>query len=62
MARGSQTSFFLGLSFVAYFVLLLSPLGFLQTANAAESAQEPLQENYGTGKLLHVSAAGIYSF
>lgn len=48
MARGNQTSFFLGLSFVAYFILLLSPLAFMQTVNA-EDAQDPIQESYGTG-------------
>ncbi|KAH6679346.1 dnaK-type molecular chaperone BiP [Halenospora varia] len=47
MARGNQTSFVLGLSFLAYFALLFSPLAFLGTARAED--QEPLaQENYGT--------------
>jgi len=49
MARGNQSSLFVGLSAVFYFLLLLSPLALLQTASA-ESSQDPLQESYGTGK------------
>lgn len=50
MARGNQTPFYLGLSALFYLVLLFSPLALLQTAQA-QSDQDPLQENYGTGKL-----------
>jgi heat shock protein 5 len=49
MARSNQTSMFLGLSALFYFVLLFSPLAFLQTAHA-QSDQDPLQESYGTGE------------
>jgi endoplasmic reticulum chaperone BiP len=49
MARGNQTPFYLGLSALFYLILLFSPLALLQTANA-QSDQEPLQENYGTGR------------
>lgn len=38
----------MSLSALFYFVLLMSPLAFVSTANAA-SNQDPLQESYGTG-------------
>jgi len=47
MARSHQTSL-LGISILAFFGLLFS-VGFLSTAHA-QSDQDPLQENYGTGK------------
>ncbi|RDW75233.1 glucose-regulated protein-like protein [Coleophoma cylindrospora] len=43
MARGSRSSFFMGLSALFYFVLLLAPLTAI-----AQSDQDPLQESYGT--------------
>jgi heat shock protein 5 len=46
MARAHQTSL-LGFSILALFALLFS-VGFLGTAHA-QSDQDPLQENYGTG-------------
>ena len=47
MARANQTSL-LGFSILAFFALLFS-VGFLSTAHA-QSDQDPLQEQYGTGK------------
>ncbi len=49
MARGSSSQFVLGFSALFYLCLLFSPLALLSTAHA-QSDQEPLQENYGTGK------------
>ena len=51
MASGNRSSLFVGLSAIFYLVLLFSPLAFFQTAHA-QSDQDPLQESYGTGKLL----------
>lgn len=50
MAQGNRTSFFLGLSALAYFLILFAPLALVGQAQA-QSEQDPLQENYGTGKL-----------
>lgn len=50
MARGnSRSSFWLGLSALFYLGLLFAPLALVGRVNA-ESEQDPLQENYGTGK------------
>jgi heat shock protein 5 len=50
MARGNQSSLVLGLSALFYLALLFLPLSFIQTASAE---QDPLQESYGTGKILN---------
>jgi heat shock protein 5 len=57
MARGNQTPFYLGLSALFYLILLFSPLALLQTAHA-QSDQDPLQENYGTGMNLNLGFKG----
>jgi hypothetical protein len=48
MAGGNRSSLFVGLSALFYLALLFSPLAFFQTAHA-QSDQDPLQANYGTG-------------
>lgn len=48
MARGN-TSFWMGLSALFYLVVLFAPLALVGSVNA-QSEQDPLQENYGTGK------------
>lgn len=53
--NGNRTSFLLGFSALVYFILLFSPLALVGQAQA-QSDQDPLQENYGTGKLAHGSA------
>jgi len=46
MARGNNSSFFMGLSALFYLVLLFSPLALVSQAHA-QSDQDPLQESYG---------------
>jgi len=48
MARGIRTPSLFSLTALFYLVLLFSPLALLKTAHA-QSDQDPLQENYGTG-------------
>lgn len=55
MASGNRSSLLVGLSALFYLVLLFSPLALFQTAHA-QSDQDPLQESYGTGKLLQYFA------
>jgi heat shock protein 5 len=57
MARGNQNSL-LGFSLIALFALLFS-VGFLSTVHA-QSDQDPLQENYGTGMSITASANMYY--
>lgn len=49
MARNTRSSFWLGLSALFYLGLLFAPLALVGKVNA-ESEQEVLQDNYGTGK------------
>ena len=49
MARGNRTPFYLGLSALFYLILLFSPLALVQQAHA-QSEQDPLQEDYGSGE------------
>jgi heat shock protein 5 len=48
MARGSRSSFLLGLSALLYLCLLFSPLALVKGVKAEADAQDPLTENYGT--------------
>ncbi|KAG0645972.1 Immunoglobulin heavy chain-binding [Hyphodiscus hymeniophilus] len=47
MARGNNSSFYMGVSALFYLVLLFSPLALVSQAHA-QSDQDPLQESYGT--------------
>lgn len=48
MAQGNRSSF-MGLSVLFYLFLLFSPLALISQVHA-ESDQDPLQDNYGTGR------------
>ena len=47
MARGRQSNL-LGFGLIAFFALVFG-LGFMSSTAQAQDAQDPLQENYGTG-------------